>query len=288
MLNENTVENVVETASNTLTNIRNFIGTVTTSASVTTAYERVQAARGKNRPTGLTYIQNIFPDFIELHGDRRFGDDKAIVGGLATLEAKPYTVIAIEKGSDTKDRVKRNFGMPYPEGYRKALRLMKQAEKFGRPIVTFIDTSGAFCGIGAEERGQGLAIAENLTEMMGLKVPVIAILIGEGGSGGALALAVADRVWIMENAVYSVVSPEGCASILWKDAKKADEAAEVLKLTAEDMLNLGVVEKIIPEDKDFSEVFENIKTNIIDEMSKLKELETATMLEQRYQRFRKY
>lgn len=288
MINENKVDNVVESATNTINNLRNFIGTVTSGASYTSAYEKVQAARGKNRPTGLTYIKNIFPDFIEFHGDRRFGDDKAIIGGIATLEGEPYTVIAIEKGSDTKDRVKRNFGMPYPEGYRKALRLMKQAEKFGRPIVTFIDTSGAFCGIGAEERGQGLAIAENLTEMMGLKVPVIGILIGEGGSGGALALAVADRVWIMENAVYSVVSPEGCASILWKDPKKADEAAQVLNLTAEDMLRLGVVEKIISEDKDFNEVFEDIKTNIIEEMQILNNLEVPDMLEQRYQRFRKY
>ncbi len=253
-----------------------------------TAYERVQTARGKHRPTGLNYIQNLFTDFIEFHGDRRFGDDKAIVGGIAKLENTTCTVIAIEKGSDTKERVKRNFGMPYPEGYRKALRLMKQAEKFKRPIITFIDTSGAFCGIGAEERGQGLAIAENLVEMMGLSVPIIAVLIGEGGSGGALALAVADRVWIMENAVYSVVSPEGCASILWKDSKKADEAAQVLKLTSDDMLNLGVVEKIIKEEKDFSSVFTNLKADLIQELIDLKGLEISELLQCRYERFRKF
>ncbi len=253
-----------------------------------TAYEKVQLARGKNRPTGSKYIQNIFTDFIELHGDRRFSDDKAIIGGIANLDGKPCTVIAIEKGTDTKDRVKRNFGMPYPEGYRKALRLMKQAEKFGRPIVTLIDTSGAFCGIGAEERGQGLAIAENLVEMMGIKVPIIAILIGEGGSGGALALGVSDRVWIMENAVYSVVSPEGCASILWKDSKKAADAAEVLKITSNDMKEFGVVERIIEEDKDFTKVYENIKQDLVKEFEELLKLDKTELLEQRYQRYRKF
>ena len=255
---------------------------------MTSAYEKVQIARGKNRPTGILYIQNMFTDFIELHGDRRFADDKAVIGGIAMLEGKPCTVIAIEKGSDTKERLKRNFGMPYPEGYRKALRLMKQAEKFGRPIVTLIDTSGAFCGIGAEERGQGLAIAENLVEMMALKVPVIAILIGEGGSGGALALAVADRVWIMENAVYSVVSPEGCASILWKDSKKAPDAAEVLKITSEDMKNFGVVEKIIEEDKDFSKVYASLKQDLASEIEKLQAMSKEKMLEERYHRYRKF
>ncbi len=253
-----------------------------------TAYEKVQLARNKNRPTGVSYIQNIFTDFIELHGDRRFGDDRAIVGGIAWLEGKPCTVIAIEKGSETRERVKRNFGMPYPEGYRKALRLMKQAEKFKRPIVTFIDTSGAFCGIGAEERGQGLAIAENLVEMIALKVPVIAILIGEGGSGGALALGVADKVWMMENAVYSVVSPEGCASILWKDAKKADQAAEVLKITSTDMESFGVVEKVIAEDKDFAKVYENIKNDLVQEIACLQEQSNEQMLENRYNRYRKF
>ena len=179
------------------------------------AYEKVLLARAKDRPTGLSYIENIFEDFIELHGDRRFADDPAIVGGIATLHGRPVTVIAMEKGNDMRERVRRNFGAPNPEGYRKALRLMEQAEKFHRPVVCFVDTSGAFCGMGAEERGQGQAIAENLTTMAGLKTPIISVLIGEGGSGGALALALSDRVWILENAVYSVISPEGCASILW-------------------------------------------------------------------------
>ena len=192
------------------------------------AYDKVLLARAKGRATGLTYVEAIFDDFIELHGDRRFSDDPAIVGGIACLNGEPVTVIAMEKGGDMKDKVRRNFGSPNPEGYRKALRLMKQAEKFHRPVVCFVDTSGAFCGLGAEERGQGQAIAENLVEMMDLQTPVISILIGEGGSGGALALAVADQVWILENAVYSVISPEGCASILWKDAKKVKEAAECL------------------------------------------------------------
>ena len=181
-------------------------------------YERVKIARDAKRPTGLDYINNIFDGFVELHGDRRFADDKAMVGGIARLNGSPVTVIAIEKGHTAKERAMRNFGAPNPEGYRKALRLMKQAEKFGRPIICFVDTSGAYCGIGAEERGQGQAIAENLVEMSALRVPVISILIGEGGSGGALALAAADRVWMLQNSVYSVISPEGCASILWKDA----------------------------------------------------------------------
>lgn len=211
------------------------------------AYEKVLLARAKDRPTGLSYIENIFEDFIELHGDRRFADDPAIVGGIATLKGQPVTVIAIDKGKDMRERVKRNFGSPNPEGYRKALRLMRQAEKFHRPVVCFVDTAGAFCGMGAEERGQGQAIAENLMGMMSLNTPVITLLIGEGGSGGALALSVADRVWMLENAVYSVISPEGCASILWKDAGKADEAAQRLRLTARDALELGIIEKIIPE-----------------------------------------
>ena len=204
------------------------------------AYDKVLLARAKGRATGLSYIDHIFEDFVELHGDRRFADDPAIVGGIATLGGKPVTVIAMEKGSDMKDKVRRNFGAPNPEGYRKALRLMKQAEKFRRPVVCFVDTSGAYCGLGAEERGQGQAIAENLVEMAGLKTPIVSILVGEGGSGGALALAVADQVWILENAVYSVISPEGCASILWKDAKKVKDAAECLRLTAQDMEELGV------------------------------------------------
>ena len=212
-------------------------------------YDRVKLARDNKRPTGQDYIRNIFKNFIELHGDRRYGDDKAIIAGIARLDGLPVTVIAIEKGHSSKERVERNFGAPHPEGYRKALRLMKQAEKFGRPIICFVDTSGAYCGIGAEERGQGQAIAENLMEMSTLCVPIISILIGEGGSGGALALAVADRVWMLENAVYSVISPEGCASILWKDSAKADVAAASLKLTAEDAKSLGVIERILSENE---------------------------------------
>ena len=208
-----------------------------------TGYERVKAARSADRPTGLDYVNYIFTDFVELHGDRRFGDDPAIVGGIARLNGRPVTVIAIEKGHTTRDRMARNFGMPHPEGYRKALRLMQQAEKFHRPVICFVDTAGAYCGIGAEEWGQGQAIAENLVAMSGLKTPILSVLIGEGGSGGALALAVADRVWMLENAVYSVISPEGCASILWKDAGKADEAAQRLKLTAWDALDLGIIDR---------------------------------------------
>lgn len=214
-----------------------------------TPYERVKLARSSGRPTGLDYINNIFKGFMEFHGDRCFGDDPAIVGGIARLNGSPVTVIAIEKGHTAKERAKRNFGAPHPEGYRKALRLMKQAEKFGRPVVCFIDTSGAYCGVGAEARGQGQAIAENLLEMSTLCVPVISILIGEGGSGGALALAVADRVWMLQNAVYSAISPEGCASILWKDAGRAESAAASLKLTAEDAKSLGVIERILSENE---------------------------------------
>ena len=221
--------------------------------------------------------------------DRRFADDPAVIGGIATLGGRAVTVIAIEKGADTKDKVYRNFGSPNPEGYRKALRLMKQAEKFHRPVICFVDTSGAFCGIGAEERGQGQAIAENLVEMIGLKTPVISILVGEGGSGGALALAVADRVWILENAVYSVVSPEGCASILWKDAKKAKEAAESLHLTAQDMEKLGVVERVISESgKTKAELFSRVKEMLAVQTDELCKKDTETLLKERYERFRKY
>ena len=252
------------------------------------AYDKVLLARAKGRATGLTYVEAIFDDFIELHGDRRFSDDPAIVGGIACLNGEPVTVIAMEKGGDMKDKVRRNFGSPNPEGYRKALRLMKQAEKFHRPVVCFVDTSGAFCGLGAEERGQGQAIAENLVEMMDLQTPVISILIGEGGSGGALALAVADQVWILENAVYSVISPEGCASILWKDAKKVKEAAECLKLTAQDMEKLGVVERVIPEEKDFGLIYDRIKTALLETLPDLQTLPADELLQRRYVRFRKF
>ena len=252
------------------------------------AYEKVLLARAKGRPTGLSYIDHIFEDFVELHGDRRFADDPAIVGGIATLGGKPVTVIAMEKGSDMKDKVRRNFGAPNPEGYRKALRLMKQAEKFRRPVVCFVDTSGAYCGLGAEERGQGQAIAENLVEMAGLKTPIVSILVGEGGSGGALALAVADQVWILENAVYSVISPEGCASILWKDAKKVKDAAECLRLTAQDMEELGVVEKVIPEEKDFGLTYDRIKNELLETLPALEALPLEELLGKRYERFRKF
>lgn len=249
-------------------------------------YEIVKLARDTKRPTGLDYIKNIFEGFVELHGDRRYGDDKAVVGGLARLDGNPITVIAIEKGHTAKERAMRNFGAPNPEGYRKALRLMKQAEKFGRPIVCFIDTSGAFCGIGAEERGQGQAIAENLVEMSTLCVPVISVLIGEGGSGGALALAVADRVWMLQNSVYSVISPEGCASILWKDAAKAEAAAASLKLTAEDALELGVIERILSEkDLGTQEFYDRVRVLLNEEMQKL--AGEPELVQKRYERFRR-
>ncbi len=210
-------------------------------------WERVQLARHPKRPHTIDYIQNIFTDFVELHGDRRFGDDKAIIAGFAFFEGQPVAVIGHEKGRDTKEKIERNFGMPHPEGYRKALRVMKLAEKFGRPIFTFIDTPGAFPGIGAEERGQSEAIAENLMVMGDLKTPIIATIIGEGGSGGALALGVADRVLMLENAIYSVISPEGCAAILYKSQEKAPIAAENLKITAPDLKKLGVIDMIIKE-----------------------------------------
>ncbi len=249
------------------------------------AYERVKLARDSSRPTGLDYIRHIFKGFMEFHGDRRFADDPAIVGGIARLNGSPVTVIAIEKGHTAKERNYRNFGAPHPEGYRKALRLMKQAEKFGRPVICFIDTSGAYCGIGAEERGQGQAIAENLMEMSTLCVPIISILIGEGGSGGALALAVADRVWMLQNAVYSVISPEGCASILWKDSTKAEAAAASLKLTAEDAKNLGVVERILSEnDIGKREFYDHIRMLLAEELNELSR--DPDLIGKRYDRFR--
>lgn len=250
-----------------------------------TPFERVKLARDNQRPTGQDYIKHIFKNFIELHGDRRYADDKAVIGGIAKLNGAPVTVVAIEKGHSSKERVERNFGAPHPEGYRKALRLMKQAEKFGRPIICFVDTSGAYCGIGAEERGQGQAIAENLMEMSTLCVPVISVLIGEGGSGGALALAVADRVWMLQNAVYSVISPEGCASILWKDAAKADEAAESLKLTAEDARSLGIIECILSEaDMGEPAYYDRIRSLLTEELRDLSE--DPDLLQKRYDRFR--
>ena len=213
----------------------------------TSAWDCVQKARKKDRPVGEDYIRELFPDFIEFHGDRLYGDDAAIIGGIASFDGTPVTVIAEAKGADTKENIRRNFGMPSPDGYRKALRLMKQAETFGRPVVCFVDTPGAFCGLEAEERGQGEAIARNLYEMSGLKVPVLCIMIGEGGSGGALALSVGNEVWMLENATYSILSPEGFASILWKDGRRAKEASGVMKITAQDLKALGVIEEIIPE-----------------------------------------
>ena len=217
-----------------------------------TAWERVQLSRKKDRPVGTDYIETLFTDFMEFHGDRYFKDDHAIVGGIAYFHGMPVTVIAQAKGKTTKENLDRNFSMTSPEGYRKALRLMRQAEKFGRPVICFVDTPGAFCGLEAEERGQGEAIARNLFELSGLKVPVLSVVIGEGGSGGALAMAVADEVWMLENAIYSVLSPEGFASILWKDSKRASEAAEVMKLTAQDLEGLGVVEQVIAEPEEFT------------------------------------
>ena len=249
-----------------------------------TPYDRVKMARG-NRPTGVDYLTRVFDHFTELHGDRRYGDDPAIVGGIASLKGIPVTAIAIERGHTVKERTYRNFGSPHPEGYRKAMRLMKQAEKFGRPVICFVDTAGAYCGIGAEERGQGQAIAENLMEMSTLRVPIISILIGEGGSGGALALAVADRVWMLENAVYSVISPEGCASILWKDPTKAAEAASDLKLTAQDAKQFGVIEQILPE-KDLGQpsFYEDLKNRLANELKAI--CQDPEFISQRYQRFR--
>jgi len=217
------------------------------------AWERVTISRKNDRPVGQDYIRTLFSDFLEFHGDRCYGDDPAIIGGIARFAGIPVTVIAQVKGKSTKENVAHHFGMPSPEGYRKALRLMKQAEKFKRPILLFVDTPGAFCGIEAEERGQGEAIARNLFEMSSMKVPILSVVIGEGGSGGALALAVADEVWMLENAIYSVLSPEGFASILWKDSKRASEAAAVMKLTAADLKKLGVIEAVIAEPEVYTE-----------------------------------
>lgn len=252
------------------------------------AYERVRIARGNNRPTGIDFIRGVLSEFTELHGDRRFGDDAAVIGGIGRLHGRAVTAIAIEKGHTVKERDLRRFGAPLPEGYRKALRLMRQAEKFSRPVICFVDTSGAYCGIDAEERGQGQAIAESLVAMMGLKVPVISIIIGEGGSGGALALAAADRVWMLENAVYSVISPEGCAAILWKDAKRADEAAAVLKITAADQLKSGLIEEIISEEGLGENVFfERLGNKLYSEIEGLSRLPAEELTKKRYERFRR-
>ena len=229
-----------------------------------TAWERVKTARSNERPTSIDYIGGIFDRFLELHGDRMSRDDGAIVSGIATVHGIPVTVIGQQKGRNIKQNIKRNFGMPYPEGYRKALRLMKQAEKFHRPIICFIDTPGAFCGIEAEERGQGEAIARNLFEMSALKTPILSIVIGEGGSGGALALAVANEVWMLENSTYSILSPEGFSSILWKDSRRADEAAAIMKITADDLYDLKIINKVIPEQVTSKSMPSNETENIDD------------------------
>ena len=257
-----------------------------------TAWERVQTARDSKRPVSLDYIKEIFDSFMELHGDRAFRDDGAIIGGLALLDGQPITVIGIQKGRNTKENIGRNFGMPSPEGYRKTLRLMKQAEKFQRPIITFIDTPGAFCGVEAEERGQGEAIARNLLEMAALKVPVLSIVIGEGGSGGALALGVGNEVWMLENAIYSILSPEGFASILWKDSKKAKEASEVMKITAEDLKKLGIIEQVIPEETAASKenipvLCKDMKERMKDFLRRMEGMTGKEIAEHRYNRFRR-
>lgn len=249
----------------------------------------LKEARSQSRLTTLDYAEQIFDDFMELHGDRHFADDGAIVGGIGLLDGQAVTVIGVQKGKNLQDNLNRNFGQPNPEGYRKALRLMKQAEKFKRPVVTFINTAGAYPGIGAEERGQGEAIARNLLEMSDLKVPIIAIIIGEGGSGGALALAVADKVWMLEHTMYAVLSPEGFASILWKDGSRSIEAAELMKITAGELLKMEVVDKVIPEHGYFSsEIIQMLKTNLIEELKNLDQYPLNDLLEKRYQRFRNY
>ena len=253
----------------------------------TSAWDCVQKARKKDRPVGEDYIRELFPDFIEFHGDRLYGDDAAIIGGIASFDGTPVTVIAEAKGADTKENIRRNFGMPSPEGYRKALRLMKQAEKFHRPVICLVDTPGAFCGMEAEERGQGEAIAQNLMEMSGLKTPIVSVVTGEGGSGGALALSVADRILMLSSSAYSVVSPEACASILWKDTERANEAAEALKLTAPDLLALGIIDGIV-DDRGLSheEIAGVVMSSAFDAFDTLGQLDDATLTNLRYEKYR--
>lgn len=255
-------------------------------------WDTVQLSRNAGRPTALDYIQTVFDGFIEFHGDRYFGDDGAIVGGIAMFRGMPVTVIGQQRGKNTKENIKRNFGMPCPEGYRKALRLMKQAEAFGRPVVCFVDTPGAFCGLEAEERGQGEAIARNLFEMADLKVPILSIVIGEGESGGALALAVSNEIWMMENAIYSILSPEGFASILWKDSKKAPEAAKVMKVTAADLYGMNLIEQVIPEPEpadaqNLPVIAETIKERMAGFFARYKTMDAPALCGQRYDRFRR-
>ncbi len=257
-----------------------------------TAWEKVEIARSPKRKTALDYVEAIFDEFMELHGDRNYKDDKAIVCGLASMGNQNYTIIAEQKGRNTKENIERNFGMPNPESYRKAIRFMKQAEKFNRPVITFIDTKGAYPGIGAEERGQGEAIAKSMFEMAKLKVPVIAIVIGEGSSGGALAIGVANKVFMLENAIYSILSPEGYSSILWKDSSRYKEAAEKMKLTAEDLYDAEIIDKIIKEpkeynDDEFEKVAKKIKKEIIKALEELSKLDKSAIVDDRYNKFRK-
>ncbi|MGO2891079.1 acetyl-CoA carboxylase carboxyl transferase subunit alpha [Enterococcus devriesei] len=258
-----------------------------------TAGEIVKLARHQERLTSLDYFEKIFTDFQEFHGDRSFGDDPAIVGGIAKLAGNPVTVVGIQKGANLKENMDRNFGQPNPEGYRKALRLMKQAEKFNRPVICFVNTPGAFCGVEAEERGEGEAIARNLMEMSDLSVPIISIVTGEGGSGGALALAVADEVWMMEYSIYAILSPEGFASILWKDGKRADEAAELMKITAAELLELDVIDRVIPETLKGKKLGEDkiirmMQKALIEKLTELASYSKEELIEKRYQRFRKF
>lgn len=255
-------------------------------------WDRVQVARHAQRPTTSDYIKEIFSDFIELHGDRSFGDDEAIIAGIASFEGQPITIIGHQRGKSTKENIRRNFGMPHPEGYRKALRLMKQAEKFKRPIICFIDTKGAYPGKAAEERGQSEAIAKNLFEMAGLKVPVISVVIGEGGSGGALALGVANKIYMLENSTYSVISPEGAASILWKDASLAKQAAEAMKITAFDLKEMGIIDGVVNEvaggaHRDVQAQAVELKNCLIEALSQLNSLSEAELIDDRYEKFRK-
>ena len=258
-----------------------------------TAWEKVQIARESDRAYTQDYINHIFDQFMKLHGDRLYRDDGAIVGGIASIEGQFVTVIGQQKGRNLKENEKRNFGMPYPEGYRKALRLMKQAEKFNRPIICSIDTPGAYCGMDAEERGQGEAIARNLYEMSGITVPILSIVIGEGGSGGALALGVANEVWMLENATYSILSPEGFASILWKDSKRAGEAAECMKITANELKKLGIVEQVIREeepvtDSNCQSICQCLRKEIVAFLQKYRGKTKQEIVEERYERFRAY
>ena len=255
------------------------------------AWEKRTIARLPERPTAQDYIDKIFDNFIELHGDRAFADDPSIVGGVGLLNGTPVTIIAQQKGKSSKEKIMRNFGMPNPEGYRKALRLMKQAEKFKRPVICFVDTQGAFPGAEAEERGQGEAIARNLSEMSSLKTPIISIVIGEGGSGGALALAVADQVWMLENSVYSILSPEGFASILWKDSSRAKEAAQVMKITAQDLKEFSIIDRIVNEPaggahKDVDKMAESIKKALVKTLPELMKMPISELTDKRYNKFR--